>query len=171
MTLFQAYPTRAPLMQPVTKIRIFRIRLAIVLLALYWLAMFTGTHLPRVDFVQLHVGDKVKHFVGFFGLAFLLCYVTGGRRVITRFSRVAAIVLAYAAFDEWSQGFVPGRTPDRYDFLADAAGMLAAMAMYLVAKFLFGHQIRGLIRKIRGQSSDWSTPVTKSAGASTSPSV
>ena len=37
------------------------------------------------------------------------------------------VLLVYAALDEVLQGFVPGRQPDRTDFLADAAGILTLL--------------------------------------------
>jgi len=137
-------------MQPVTKIRIFRIRLAVAILAVYWLAMFTGTHWPRMDFVGLPLGDKVKHFGGFFGLTLLLCYVSGGKRITTRFFRVALIVMSYGLLDEWSQGFVPGRTPDRMDFLADTAGMITAMTFYLLGRVFLREPFDAVVGWIRG---------------------
>lgn len=145
MSLFQAYLTRHRSMKPLTKIRIFRLRLAVVLLGLYWIAIFTGTHLPKIDFVNLGVGDKTKHFAAFFGLTLLLCYVSGRRPVFRRLTRIVVIVTAYAMIDEWTQGFVPGRTPDGYDFVADVLGMSTAIAVYFSLRHFFSDSLmRGL---------------------------
>lgn len=138
MSLIQAYLTRRRFMKPLTKIRVFRLRLAVILLGLYWIAIFTGTHLPKIDFVDFGVGDKSKHFAAFFGLTFLLCYVGGGNSMLGRIIRIVAIVATYAVIDEWTQGFVPGRVPDRYDFFADMMGMAAAIATYLFLRRYFG---------------------------------
>ncbi|MEM9645475.1 MAG: VanZ family protein [Planctomycetota bacterium] len=137
-------------MQPLTKIRVFQFRLAVILLTIYWIAMFTGTHLPKMGIINVHVNDKVKHFIGFFGLTFLLCYVSGGEHLWRRFARVVGIILTYALFDEWTQGFVPGRTPDPMDFLADALGMFAAIGMYLAARRFFHKPILRMLSRVRG---------------------
>ncbi len=73
-------------MRPVTKITIFGFRLAMVVLGLYWLAIFVGTHLPGALVVTPNVNDKVKHFSAFFVLGGLLCYVTNSPRWFRRFS-------------------------------------------------------------------------------------
>lgn len=39
----------------------------------------------------------------------------------------------YGGFDEWHQSFVPGRTPDLLDWLADTTGALLAGGLYLYA--------------------------------------
>lgn len=123
-------------MQPLTKIRIFRLRLAVAVLALYWLVIFAGTHLPAADLVDVSVNDKIKHFAAFFGLTLLWCYVTNGP-IIGRILVIGPLVMLYAALDEWTQGFVPGRQPDVWDFLADLAGMATAMTLYTVARRCF----------------------------------
>ena len=87
------------------------------------------------------VNDKTNHYLAFFGLGLLLCYVTNSPssspRLLRRFGLVALIGLCYAAFDEITQGLVPGRDPDPIDFLADAMGLIAAIVLYLVARRLF----------------------------------
>ncbi len=78
-TAFPAYSMERADMRPVTKITIFGFRLAIVVLAAYWLCIFVGTHLPNMGEIvdlRFEVNDKVKHFSAFFLLGGLLCYVT-----------------------------------------------------------------------------------------------
>lgn len=130
-------------MRPITGIKILGFRLGVIALAVYWLALFLGTHWPAGVQMASEMNDKTKHFAGFFGLAMLCCYVTnastGDRNaVLKRFSAVVLVLLAYAALDELTQSFSPGRHPDRLDFLADAAGILAATTLYVVAKILVG---------------------------------
>lgn len=129
-------------MRPVTKISILGVRLAVLALAGYWILIFTGTHLPSMAQVSPDVSDKVKHFAAFFGLAMLMCYVTSSDRYVRRFGGIAAIAMTYAAFDEWTQSFVPSRTADPYDFLADTAGIWSAIAVYVIAKWAWG-KVRG----------------------------
>ena len=72
------------------------------------------------------VGDKQAHALAY-GLLALLCLMglTGWRwRRIAGASLLGAFVLAvlYGVSDEFHQSFVPGRTPDLADVVADAAG-------------------------------------------------
>ena len=139
-----AYSMERADMRPVTKITIFGIRLAIVVLAVYWLCLFLGTHLPNMgEVLDLRFGvnqgvnDKVKHFSAFFLLGGLLCYVTNSPHWFKRFAIIGLVGMAYAAIDEITQNFIPGRYPDVLDFAADAAGLWTAIAVYVAAKYLY----------------------------------
>jgi len=138
-----AYTIGGPFMQPVTKISLWGVRLAIVVLGFYWLLMFTGTHLAAsaleaADSLAPKVNDKVKHFGAFFVLGALMCYVTNSDRWLKRFVSIGLIGMAYAGIDEYTQRFVPGRYPDFQDFVADALGLWTAIAAYVIAKLLLG---------------------------------
>lgn len=123
-------------MRPLTKISLFGVRLATAVLALYWLAIFAGTHTPTMPSMAPRVWDKALHFTAFFGLATLLCYVVPVRRSAWRkFGIVALIALAYAAFDEITQSFVKGRSTDVNDFFADALGIFSAIALYATLRW------------------------------------
>lgn len=131
-------------MRPVTGITILGFRLGVIALALFWCILFLGTHWPAGLHIVPSVGDKAKHFSGFFLLALMLCYVTGtgdsgfksnwGFAKILRFAKIMGVMVAYACFDEYTQRFSPGRTPDVMDFVADVAGALSAICLYLLAK-------------------------------------
>lgn len=124
-------------MRPVTKITIFGFRLAIIVLAFYWICIFVGTHLPNIGEItdlRLNVNDKVKHFSAFFLLGGLLCYVTNSQRWLLRFSLIGLVGMVYAAIDEITQSFIPGRYPDVLDFAADSAGLWTAILVYVAAK-------------------------------------
>ena len=123
-------------MRPVTKISVFGIRLGIVVLGAYWIALFTGTHLPDTLDFSPAVHDKTKHFSAFFGLATLLCYVTNSQHLVRRFGTIALVCMAYGAMDELTQGFVAGRCPDFYDFIADTLGVSLAITCYVGIKLI-----------------------------------
>jgi len=139
-TAFPACPMEKAEMRPITNITIFGCRLAMVVLAIYWLGIFVGTHLPNfgeiVD-LRLRINDKVKHFSAFFLLGSLLCYVTNSSRWWKRFSLIGLAGMSYAAVDEITQNFIPGRYPDVLDFAADAAGLWTAILLYVAAKWVY----------------------------------
>lgn len=134
MSVHTAIPNESPSMRPVTKITILGVRLAVIALIAYWLLIFVGTHLPHARDFAPDVGDKSKHFTAFFGLGVLLCYVTNSRHLVLRFAIIAAIGITYAAVDELTQNLVRGRVADVWDFVADVAGLLSAIALYSFAR-------------------------------------
>jgi VanZ family protein len=133
-----AYSIESLEMRPVTKIKILGLRLATVTLAAYWLMIFVGTHQPSIlDPTPSLINDKVKHFTAFFLLGGMMCYVTNSRRWLRRFATIGLLGMAYGAIDEVTQHFVPGRYPDKFDFLADAAGVWTAIGIYVAAKYCY----------------------------------
>ncbi len=76
--------------------------------------------------------DKSWHSVGYALLAGLLLRAFAGGRLagVTWGRAIAAILLStiYGATDEFHQTFVPGRSGDRFDLLADAVGASLAAA-------------------------------------------
>lgn len=122
-------------MRPITRITIAGIRLAMVVLVAYWGLMAVGTHLPaQLDFSP-NVYDKAKHFSAFALLAVMLCYVTNSSRLGWRFGGIILVAIVYAALDEWTQSFVPGRVCDRYDFFADCLGILTGTSLYALPRW------------------------------------
>ncbi len=133
-----AYPIGTAEMRPVTKITVFGFRLGLVALACYWIAIFVGTHLPAsVIMVGAATNDKVKHFTAYFLLGLLLCYVTNSQKWTYRFLAIGVAGMAYAAIDEFTQQFVPGRFADVNDFIADALGLWLAISLYVLAKWVY----------------------------------
>lgn len=108
---------------------------------LYWLAMFLGTHWPKLPLPQGgRLGwDKVLHFSGFAGLAVLLAFAVSRWRDVTVATYVVIVVVlaAYGAVDEWTQALVPGRSCDLYDWLADMAGMTLGLMIFALGAWLF----------------------------------
>ncbi len=94
----------------------------------YWLSAQQDITLPGPDSI-----DKLLHAVAYFGL----CVVARGA-FGTLFARrsvavlvATAVTLIYAATDEWHQSVVPTRTPDLYDWIADATGGVVAAVLFL----------------------------------------
>ena len=113
------------------------LRVASVLLSLYWIAIFVGTHLPKSAVPRLHLSDKVFHIGAFAGLAFLLAWAIPKttRGMFHHFLIVATIGGGYAILDEWTQQFVPGRVSDLYDCIADFIGVAVGFAVYIVLRW------------------------------------
>jgi VanZ family protein len=88
------------------------------------------------------VGDKTQHALAYAGLATLAVRATAGGRVggITVPALLTAWVVAaaYGVSDELHQAFVPGRSADVADAVADALGAAAAV----VAAGAFGIIVR-----------------------------
>lgn len=86
-----------------------------------------GESLPSVG---LFAFDKLIHFGLFAGFGVLWCWALPGRT-----TRVLLFGLAYAVLTEVYQGFLPfERTPDPYDALANALGLLTAI--FFVTRYL-----------------------------------
>jgi VanZ family protein len=101
----------------------------------YWLAIFVATHIPGRAMHPVGHKDKVFHFAAFFGLSILLTWC------VTRFHKLGAASYAvvvtaaagYGILDELTQQFVPNRTCDIFDWLADVCGALAGAGLFLLA--------------------------------------
>ncbi len=125
-------------MRRLAPLTILGIRLATLVLIVYWILLFSGTHLPSPPKTGLPRSDKLQHFIAFFGLATLLCWAIPARgRPWRKIAWVLGIAIPYAAFDEWSQRFVTSRQVDLADFYTNLMGILAATACYAVAIVIF----------------------------------
>ena len=102
----------------------------------YMAAIFYASSLPTPPIPQ--GTDKQFHLLAYFAFGVVvLRAVAGGlpRRIAFRTALIGfAIATAYAASDEFHQSFVPGRSADPYDLLADAIGI----ALGIVACFAWG---------------------------------
>jgi len=101
--------------------------------AIYWLALYVGTHIPNPDMlIGAHVSDKVLHFSAYFGLYLVLAtririiheaWPTMRQTII-----LAAMTSLYSAFDEITQGIpIINRHPDIMDAVTDCGGVVAAI--------------------------------------------
>ncbi len=102
------------------------------LVAAYMAAIFALSSQPQLPDLPSAVSDKHAHAVTYAGLAVLTCRAVAGGSLAQLTARGAAtawaIAAGYGASDEVHQGYVPGRTPDLDDWVADAAGASAAAA-------------------------------------------
>lgn len=72
--------------------------------------------------------DKVLHFGAYAVLGWLLAFAVDRARL----PLIVGVVLGllYGVSDEIHQAYVPGRSPDLLDWMADAAGVAAATFLY-----------------------------------------
>jgi VanZ family protein len=154
------------------------LRYAPVALAVYWTALFIGTHLPitqqKVEPVPYF--DKWLHLAGFAGLAFLAATAWRARRSgrplgSVQYGCLLAGMAAYAAVDELSQllPFVR-RNADLGDWFADVIGAAIGLALYTLARMMvhgFGWRVENgpLDRKQAGREAvdDATTPCAVTA--------
>ena len=99
--------------------------------------IFWASSIPRLGRLPGGVTDWVGHAIGY-GLlgALLLRALAGGRLSGVNGRRaLAAVLLAtlYGVSDEAHQWFVPGRSPDRLDVLADCLGAALAVTAGVAA--------------------------------------
>jgi len=122
--------------------RIFLARFIFLTLAIAWTGViFYLSSQPSIDTPSLFPGqDKLFHMIAFGILGFFLM---GGMKTTSNGYRtgqvwlVVVLVVLYGLLDEFHQYFVPGRTMDIYDALADAAGaLLGAWTMYYLVRML-----------------------------------
>ena len=130
-----------------------RARRRLLLWLSYWILIFVATHVPTVPGLAApRFTDKVVHF-GLYAVLTILgsrWYSASVRKPSLRgLIGWATIYVAYAAFDEWLQGYTL-RSPSLADFLADAAGITIA-TLWLVLE----HRRRP---KIRPSPTDPVTP-------------
>jgi VanZ family protein len=73
------------------------------------------------------IDDKFAHFAIYGLLATLVCRIGAG----WRWAIVAFLLVAlFGASDEWHQSYVPGRSTDFGDWIADTFGAALAIALY-----------------------------------------
>ncbi len=101
-------------------------------LAVYWLVLFIGTHLPTENVAGVATdNDKLVHTAAYAVLTTLLCIAwrrVGGSPGLAGRLVIAAAVLSYGAIDELSQPYF-GRSCDLRDWIADGVGVTLALLL------------------------------------------
>ena len=114
---------------------------AIAYMALIALLSSQSGHAIELDHVPLR--DKGVHFVEYAVLAMLIAralavpHLASGELSAGRRAKIAAWAIAlttlWGYLDEVHQAFVPGRTADAWDLVADFLGAIAGTAIYSLA--------------------------------------
>jgi VanZ family protein len=107
-------------------------------LVIYWLILFILTTLPGNEAISIGVNDKIEHFGAYgllSGILYLNLFFQKKFTLLNKFPATFTLLVAsiYGMVDELHQIFVPGRTADVRDWLADFIGSLLAV---LIVKFI-----------------------------------
>ncbi len=79
--------------------------------------------------VEVPITDKVAHFLAYFALAFVALLSSRQKH---SFLSILAVQISIGIFVEVAQSFVPGRTPEFLDFVANSLGVLFGALVYLL---------------------------------------
>lgn len=112
------------------------------LLLIYWLFILLLTSLPAGNMPNVQINDKVIHFIAFMLLGFLLrsaLRIQGKVGFVKKYSFAVSITIIsiYALLDELHQMYIPGRSCDPKDWLADICGaFLGIIIVTAIRKFV-----------------------------------
>ncbi|MCZ7601424.1 MAG: VanZ family protein [Melioribacteraceae bacterium] len=104
-------------------------------LTVHWISIFILTSLPDKDLPSVNFDDKIKHFIAYFVLSFFLSLALNVQNKFKRMKEsyikfALLITLIYSTFDEIHQVFIPGRSAEFWDWLANMFGIL--LGVFLV---------------------------------------
>lgn len=115
---------------------------------LFCLLIFAESSVPSDKFpkIEFEISDKILHLAVYFVL-FLTAYYSFNNqkkfKIIKDYVIISSLVFSvlYGALDEIHQLFVPGRSCDIYDWLADVAGViLAIIVLHLIKRFVIDNK-------------------------------
>lgn len=112
------------------------VRLATIVLAAYWSLIFIATHIPKPPGISIPHLDKLVHLLAYSGLSFLLSWAlpTIPRHKLLNVFLAGLLAVTYGVIDEYSQ--IPvGRQADFFDWVADSAGTILGLTIYVVARW------------------------------------
>jgi VanZ family protein len=121
-----------------------KVWLVYIPLIIYWVFLFIATSLPVERLPSIGFTDKINHLIAYFILAVLLNLTLIYQRksqLLFEKAPIATIVIClfYGALDEVHQLFVPGRSAESLDWVADALGTTAAVLLiyFLINRFKY----------------------------------
>lgn len=119
----------------------YKVVLVYAPLIIYWIAIFIGTSLPGSKLPPKDVGDKVVHFLAYFGLSIFFNLALIIQKKYLNFKRnhflySILIIAVYGAFDEIHQLIIPDRSCDILDWTADIAGALLGLCVIFLLKII-----------------------------------
>ncbi|MEI7811876.1 MAG: VanZ family protein [Ignavibacteria bacterium] len=114
-------------------------------LVIYWIMLLMLTSIPGQSTPDFGISDKIEHAVAYMILTVLLCLTyqfQGKFKMLYRspFVWTIATVALYGALDEIHQLFIPGRSCDIMDWMADITGAVLGLIFVYIIK----HYSRGV---------------------------
>ncbi len=111
----------------------------IILLAMYWPALFVVAHIPIPRIVYMaHVSDKALHFTAYLILTGILWFAISPHEKVNWLGKkvwlALGIILVYGTADEILQGYV-GRSCDFHDLLADMGGGVTGLILFSMLEY------------------------------------
>ena len=111
----------------------YHIPFVIVCMAIFIESSFPSDSYPKTTF---ELSDKIIHFLIYFVLYLATHYSFSNQnkfKLLSKYSLMTSFIfiLLYGASDEFHQYFVPGRSCDFFDWLADVLGALFAISILL----------------------------------------
>lgn len=111
-------------------------------LILYWIILLTATSVPSDKLPKeiFEVGDKLLHFGAYLVLSVLLCLTLIFQKkfvLLKKYPYYFTILFGslYGALDELHQMFIPGRSAEFADWVADTLGTIGGvLIVYFVKK-------------------------------------
>jgi VanZ family protein len=106
-----------------------------IMLPVAWMGLiFALSHQPTLPYPQdldAKIVSTLGHVTVYAVLAALVWWALGSTGVSGswRVALAVAVAVLYGVTDEWHQSFVPGRTPDVRDIVADTTGAVLAMVV------------------------------------------
>jgi len=105
-------------------------------LVLYWIVLLAATSFSTISVPTTDVSDKIMHFIAYFGLGILLNLTLMFQNKYVNLKKknwfnTIFIGSVYAALDEFHQYFIPGRSMEFLDFVADFFGLVLAVVFVL----------------------------------------
>jgi VanZ family protein len=114
-----------------------KVLLVYIPLVLYWIILLSATSIPSDGIPTTAVSDKVMHFTAYFGLGVLLnlTFIFQNKFSFLKYKSAAATIIIgsiYGGLDEFHQHFIPGRSMEFLDFVADFAGLVLAVVFVIL---------------------------------------
>jgi len=120
-------------------------------LFIHWVTIMILTSIPLESLPSVRLGDKFEHFLAFFVLGFFLYLNFLFQNKIKLFQKypftfTLLLCAAYGAFDELHQLFIPGRSAEFIDWIADFLGAIAGISLAFLTNKLFKENLINLLK-------------------------
>lgn len=99
------------------------------------LTSIPGSDIPHVGFLSFRASDKLVHgtMYGIFAWQATRSLLRAGRPMIRTVLLVMLGIALFGALDEWHQQFIPGRSMELFDWMADLTGATIGTVVAILA--------------------------------------